>query len=230
MTDPVFVIDSQRRIVDHNHAASAYVDDDSKRPPLSAVSIDGFEQVFTRRDGGTETTEVTTTRRDGDRTRTVTYDLRNPLAVINGRIELATETGNLDHLETAQDSVSRMETLIDDLLTLAREGQSIDETETVDIGELSRAAWEHVDGEGTLTVTIKKRVSADPSRLQEVLSGESSKPTAGRSGWLKPILAVPGSKSLTCMRWSNASIGSHRSAESAAGHLRFSGCPSHLGV
>ncbi|MFB6142423.1 MAG: histidine kinase N-terminal 7TM domain-containing protein [Halorientalis sp.] len=99
----------------------------------------------------------------------VSHDLRNPLSVASGRAELALETGDLSHVEDVLDSLDRMESIIDDILTLAREGQTIDERHDVDLGEIAGEAWAHVDApEATVRLETDLTVSADPDRLQRL--------------------------------------------------------------
>jgi signal transduction histidine kinase len=63
-----------------------------------------------------------------------------------------------------------METLIDDFLRLAREGQAIDGTEPVSLAHCSRRAWSGVDtADATLVVETDGTVDADPSRLRQAL-------------------------------------------------------------
>ncbi len=52
----------------------------------------------------------------------VSHDLRNPLTVAQGRTQLAIAEADTDHLEAVVDAHDRMEVLIDELLSLAREG------------------------------------------------------------------------------------------------------------
>jgi len=59
----------------------------------------------------------------------VSHDLRNPLNVAQGRLELAREEHDSEHLEVVANAHGRMATLIDDLLTLARDGEGVEETE-----------------------------------------------------------------------------------------------------
>lgn len=66
----------------------------------------------------------------------VSHDLRNPINVAKGRIELAMETDDTSQLETASDALDRMAALIEDLLALARQGQPIGETEEVAVASL----------------------------------------------------------------------------------------------
>ena len=99
----------------------------------------------------------------------VSHDLRNPLNVLSGRLELAAETGDEEHFEVAQDTLDRMETMIDDLLGLARDGQFVEETEPVALPDLLTRCREAVDAEGfSLVVETDATVVADPSRLRRL--------------------------------------------------------------
>ncbi|SHH13805.1 GAF domain-containing protein [Halobaculum gomorrense] len=99
----------------------------------------------------------------------VSHDLRNPLSVAEGYLELARETGDTDHLDTVADAVERMRDLVDDLLRLAREGRVVGDTERVDAAAAARAAWRGVDtGDATLTVEDDLAVEADEERLREL--------------------------------------------------------------
>jgi len=102
---------------------------------------------------------------------TLSHDLRNPLNVAHGRVELARQGGDTANLVKASEALDRMEQIIDDSLTLAREGQTIDERERVDLATLARRAWETTDtGGATLEVDpeVAIGVYSDPSRLQSV--------------------------------------------------------------
>ena len=102
---------------------------------------------------------------------TLSHDLRNPLNVAHGRVQIARQTGDLDNLEQAGDALDRMEQIIEDSLTLAREGQSIDERERTALAAVARRAWETTDTDrATLEVDRDAEVDVytDPSRLQSV--------------------------------------------------------------
>jgi len=105
-------------------------------------------------------------------TSVISHDLQNPLSVVTGYLELATETGNVDRLAPAVDAAERMETMLDELLTLAREGRAVGDTEPVSIDTIVANAWDSVDtpeatleteGVGSMTM-----VEADQTRLREV--------------------------------------------------------------
>jgi len=99
----------------------------------------------------------------------ISHDLRNPLEVLNGWLEMAQETGDDDAFDRCFDAVGRMETLVDDILTLARAGSVIDDRDAVGIDAVATAAWEAVDTPAaTLTVEADRIVAADKTRLQQL--------------------------------------------------------------
>jgi signal transduction histidine kinase len=103
---------------------------------------------------------------------TVSHDLRNPLNVATGRLSLARGECDSDHLDDVAAAHERMEALIEDILTLAREGRPVEETETepVELGELVRAAWDTVATEdATLEVDVGGTLTADRGRLRRLL-------------------------------------------------------------
>ncbi|ELZ87333.1 signal-transducing histidine kinase-like protein [Haloferax elongans ATCC BAA-1513] len=101
----------------------------------------------------------------------VSHDLRNPLSVARGNLELAKETGEEDRFDTALGALDQMEELIDDLLSLARRGQLVDETAPVEVASAARAAWSRTEThDAQLTVSEGVKVEADKDRLVELLS------------------------------------------------------------
>ena len=57
----------------------------------------------------------------------ISHDLRNPLNVAELRTDLATQECESDHLTDVMEALSRMDALIDGLLTLARQGETVGE-------------------------------------------------------------------------------------------------------
>ncbi|ELY87569.1 multi-sensor signal transduction histidine kinase [Natrialba hulunbeirensis JCM 10989] len=101
--------------------------------------------------------------------RIVSHDLRNPLGIAQGYLDLIDETGSLEHLPTAQRSLDRMEAIIHDVLAIARDGTWASDTGRVDLETVASEAWEHVStGEATLTLTGTTTFMADRSRLLRV--------------------------------------------------------------
>jgi len=99
----------------------------------------------------------------------VSHDLRSPLTVVQGRLDHVIETGETSHLEDAANAAERMEHLIEDLLTLAREGQPVGEIEPVALDVVVDEAWDHLQTEdATLAVEAAGQVEADFNRLREL--------------------------------------------------------------
>lgn len=100
----------------------------------------------------------------------VSHDLRNPLNVADGRLALAAEECDSEHLEDISNALDRMDELIDDLLTLSRQGEPIGETEPIELNALVDACWGNVDtGNATLDGQVDVTLHADRSRLQQLL-------------------------------------------------------------
>ncbi|MFC6786547.1 GAF domain-containing protein [Halobaculum halobium] len=124
--------------------------------------------------------EVLVRRREGDLTRqnerldefasVVSHDLRNPLNVAQGRLELLDDECDSPHIGRIETAHERMEDLIEDLLALARTGRSVGDTEPVSLERAVTDVWHTVDGGGSLSVGDRVGyVDADASRLRELL-------------------------------------------------------------
>ena len=89
----------------------------------------------------------------------VSHDLRAPLKVAEGRLDLAGRECESDHLDAVADSYERMRALIDDLLMLARQVATVDETRRIDLARVAAAhGWsvdvtESADGGARFEVT-----------------------------------------------------------------------------
>ena len=99
----------------------------------------------------------------------VSHDLRNPLNVADGRLALAREECDSDHLDAIGRANERMDALITDLLTLAREGDTATEVGPVDVGTLAAECWRNVDTEdATLRTPADLTIRADESHLRQL--------------------------------------------------------------
>ncbi|GGL38187.1 ATPase [Halarchaeum grantii] len=102
----------------------------------------------------------------------VSHDLRSPLSVAQGYLELAREDGDPEQFDRVRDAHERMGRLIDDLLYLAREGEEIGETEPVPLREAVERAWATVEDGSSAALAVGDdlgTVVADPARLQQLL-------------------------------------------------------------
>ncbi|MFB6143266.1 MAG: histidine kinase N-terminal 7TM domain-containing protein [Halorientalis sp.] len=100
----------------------------------------------------------------------VSHDLRNPLNVASMRADLlADRLEDTDDVEEILAAHERMEDIIDDALTLARQGRAVTETSRVSLARIARDAWENVETQGaTLHVDTDASVDADYGRLLTV--------------------------------------------------------------
>ncbi|WP_436347572.1 PAS domain S-box protein [Natronorubrum sp. FCH18a] len=84
--------------------------------------------------------------------RIVSHDLRNPLSVAQGYLDLLEETGSLEHAANVRDGLDRMESIVEDVLAIARD------------------AWEYVStADASLSVAETVGLEADRSRLLRLL-------------------------------------------------------------
>ncbi|WP_256403189.1 sensor histidine kinase [Halorubrum salinum] len=105
----------------------------------------------------------------------VSHDLRNPLSVAVGNVELAMEfegDASTDRLDRALDALDWMDDLISDLLALAREGRSVEGTTPEDLTAVVEEAWRTVapGADARLVVTGPlPRIECDRRRLRQAL-------------------------------------------------------------
>jgi len=101
----------------------------------------------------------------------VSHDLRNPLNVAAGRLQIAKDECESEELAHVGSALDRMEALIDDLLTLARQGETVTEFEPVGLSMLVEQCWATVEtGPASLAVEIdaETAIRADESRLKQL--------------------------------------------------------------
>ncbi|RZH66625.1 histidine kinase N-terminal 7TM domain-containing protein [Natrinema altunense] len=101
----------------------------------------------------------------------VSHDLRNPLNVANGYLDLAREADDdAAYLEEIEQSHDRMETIIEDVLTLAREGADVTDPEPVALAGIAGRAWSGVEtGAASISIDADVTILADPERTTRLL-------------------------------------------------------------
>ena len=100
----------------------------------------------------------------------VSHDLRNPLNVATLRLELAREETDSEHLETMADALDRMDGLIEDLLTLARDGDGSPDLKRVALDRVCAACWGVIEtGDARLVTDTDRSIRADEGRLRQLL-------------------------------------------------------------
>lgn len=99
---------------------------------------------------------------------TISHDLRNPLRSASSQLAMAKhecESDLLDQIETAHD---RLAELIDDLLDLAKQGETVTETERIDLASLAQTAWDGIETAGGSLSVEPVTVAGDPSRVRQI--------------------------------------------------------------
>ncbi|PSQ56183.1 hybrid sensor histidine kinase/response regulator [Halobacteriales archaeon SW_8_68_21] len=118
----------------------------------------------------------------------VSHDLRNPLNVLSGYLRLARETGTDSYFDHCERALDEMERLIDDVLALAKQGETVGSFERVHLGELTAAygdeafesagddpfgtAGDAGDAAGApieIAVEADGEILADPGRVRQLL-------------------------------------------------------------
>lgn len=115
-------------------------------------------------------------RRERDRleqfTSIVSHDLKAPLSVAYGQLQLA--QGNeaipdeaASSLAEAEQALDRMDELLTDLLELARQGEIVENPESIDVAQLANTAWHNIaTDEATLSVPASGAIDGDRSRVK----------------------------------------------------------------
>jgi len=100
----------------------------------------------------------------------VAHDLRNPLSIATGFLDIVEDTGDLQYLDRIESAHDRMARLIDDLLTLASGESTVTDAERVDLRDVTTESWGYVDTAGAaLAVTDDlQSVTGDGGRLTQL--------------------------------------------------------------
>jgi two-component system sensor kinase FixL len=105
----------------------------------------------------------------------VTHDLRDPLNTAQATLTLlraqAGDEATLEYVDDLEETLDRMEALVQGVLTLTRGDGEVTDTERVDLGSLAESAWGTVARPGaTLTVDATGlTVEANAERLRALL-------------------------------------------------------------
>lgn len=138
--------------------------------PLEDGTLDGYAVVSY--DTTAQRQERERVKKQNDRLKQFTdilaHDLRNPLRLIEGRLELYREPGKQSPLDTVDDTTRRMRALVGDLLEVATHGSAVTNPDYITIAELIEMAWNGTGGqapEATLRVESVGTVSGDADKM-----------------------------------------------------------------
>ncbi len=99
----------------------------------------------------------------------VSHDLRNPLNVAQGRLELFQRDGDRAHLAQMKDAHNRMEALIRNIHELTQTQQITVDRQPIEIESVVNQSWDHVEtDEGTLVTNLDGVIAADTGQLQRL--------------------------------------------------------------
>lgn len=114
---------------------------------LSPAFEDGFQgYAVVSQDTTAHKQYVRMLERQNDRLKEFTdilsHDLKNPLNVLDGRIELYQQTGDPEHVKKVKQTIDRMDRLVEDLLRIARQGRVVRDPGKIDLSEVIETARE----------------------------------------------------------------------------------------
>lgn len=99
----------------------------------------------------------------------VSHDLRNPLQVVEGHLELIQNDIPQEHYDTITRALNRMDDMITGVLSIARTDNPETATEPLEVNQLIHRCWENFDqSSATLTGTIDHVIEADEVRLRQI--------------------------------------------------------------
>ena len=164
------VFDGERSSFEFNHAGRYYRSNLAPIRDASGDVVAGLEMVLDVTEQREYERELERqNERLGEFASIVSHDLRNPLNVIEGRLQLYRERGDETHLDAVENSVEKMGQLIDDLLELAKQGQTVGDLETVDLDAVVDRCRNTLDtADTTVEFGDLGQIRADPGRLTQL--------------------------------------------------------------
>ena len=100
----------------------------------------------------------------------VSHDVMTPLQIATGRIQLARQTGEDDHLDEAEGALERLHELLETVVTLARTGTHVEALSAVPLEAAVERVWSNLDAVGaTCRVESVQAIRADENCLYQLL-------------------------------------------------------------
>ncbi|ELZ98969.1 adaptive-response sensory-kinase [Haloferax mucosum ATCC BAA-1512] len=101
--------------------------------------------------------------------RVLSHDLRNPLSISTGFLNLERQENDSEYLERVATSLDRMSEIVSNVLKAARRERTVVEFSPIAFESLVEQAWDTADtGNATLDIDTEKVIHADSARLQRL--------------------------------------------------------------
>ncbi|MCL9813209.1 sensor histidine kinase [Natranaeroarchaeum aerophilus] len=100
----------------------------------------------------------------------VSHDLQNPLTIANGYLSRARSHGDEEYFDHVEDALDEIRAISEEVVGLARLGQPVERTESVDFGTVVEACWSERSPEhGELVLESADPIQCDGNRLRSLL-------------------------------------------------------------
>lgn len=99
----------------------------------------------------------------------LSHDLGNIFQIAHGRLELARETGDLSHLDEAEQALDRSVSMLEELTTVMRSGTFVSDITDVNVSEVSQSAWETQETDAGMLNAESFVIRADEEALLRML-------------------------------------------------------------
>jgi PAS domain S-box-containing protein len=152
-------------------AIGAFSDDDLRSVQIWSNTVESALARLEQIDRLQEREDALTRERDrlDDFASIISHDLRNMVNIAEGHLGVAQAEDDIAKLDPVDRALDRMDDIMDDTLTLARQGETVDEREPVDISVVIANCLDVIDGKNaTFTVEDECRIMADPDRLAHI--------------------------------------------------------------
>lgn len=98
------------------------------------------------------------------------HEFRNSLSVMMAQLDLAANSGEIEHFESLERSFNRMDRLVDDLVLLARDDEITLSSAPVDLACIADTCWDVIRApDATLQLSTDAYIMADEDRLRQLL-------------------------------------------------------------
>ncbi|GAB3684783.1 hypothetical protein GCM10028857_14250 [Salinarchaeum chitinilyticum] len=176
--DDMEVVEEEEHVVSRIESGTTSLGEDHFTSTTKVPRYDENDEVIGLVGVTVDVTERVTHRKELERqnerlnefAEVLTHDLRNPLNIANGYLDLLEEGYDEQAIDETSDALERMESLIEEIRAFVLEGRLVEEPEAVDLRAAAQEAWSTVEtAEATLEIDGDLELRADASRLRRLL-------------------------------------------------------------